>query len=253
MADSDKKPKQPQWSPTQLNIGYFLAALFILLIFQSWWSYREIAQIPYSEFQRLLEEKKIAEVVVTGDQVQGRFTEPREGREYFITQRVDPELSRKLESAGVKFTGAPETTWLTTLLSWVIPVLLFFALWMFFFRRLAEKQGFGGLMNVGKSKAKIYVEKDTGVTFNDVAGIDEAKAELVEIVSFLKDRDKYGRLGARIPKGILLVGPPGTGKTLIAKAVAGEAGVPFFSISGSEFVEMFVGVGASRVRDMFEQ
>jgi cell division protease FtsH len=135
----------------------------------------------------------------------------------------------------------------------VLPVLLFFGLYMFFFRKIIEKQGLGGMMNVGKSKAKVYVEKDTGVTFADVAGVDEAEAELQEIVSFLRDKEKYGRLGARIPKGVLLVGPPGTGKTLIAKAVAGEAKVPFFSISGSEFVEMFVGVGAARVRDLFEQ
>jgi cell division protease FtsH len=134
-----------------------------------------------------------------------------------------------------------------------VPVLLFFGLWMFLFRRFAEKQGFGSFMTVGKSKAKIYVETDTKVTFRDVAGVDEAKAELEEIVNFLKDPKRYGRLGGRMPKGVLLAGPPGTGKTLLARAVAGEAGVPFFSISGSEFVEMFVGVGAARVRDLFEQ
>jgi cell division protease FtsH len=128
-----------------------------------------------------------------------------------------------------------ESTWLSTLLSWVVPVLVFFAVWKFFFRRIAEKQGFGGLMNVGKSKAKVYVEKDTHVTFDDIAGVEEAKDELKEIVAFLKNPTDYGRLGARIPKGVLLVGPPGTGKTLLVRAVAGEAGVPFFSISGSEF------------------
>src|SRR5690606_12899390 len=136
---------------------------------------------------------------------------------------------------------------------WLIPIGLFFAIWMFFFRRFAEKQGMGGFMSVGKSRAKVYVESDTGVSFVDVAGVDEAKRELEEIVDFLKDPEGYGKLGARAPKGILLVGPPGTGKTLLARAVAGEAGVPFFSISGSEFVEMFVGVGAARVRDLFEQ
>lgn len=247
------KPKAPNWSPLQLNIGYFLIALTVVLFFQAWWSYREIAQIPYSEFERLLGERQIAEVAVTSDQIRGRFASPRDGKELFVTTRVDLDLSRKLDEAGVKYSGVPESTWLGTLLSWVVPVLLFFGLWMFFFRRLAERQGFGGLMNVGKSKAKVYVERDTGVTFDDVAGVDEAKAELQELVSFLKDRDKFGRLGARIPKGVLLVGPPGTGKTLIARAVAGQAGVPFFSISGSEFVEMFVGVGAARVRDLFEQ
>jgi cell division protease FtsH len=143
---------------------------------------------------------------------------------------------------------------LRDILSWVLPVVVFFGLWMFVFRKIAEKQGFGGgFMTVGKSKAKVYVETDTKVTFADVAGVDEAKAELEEIVDFLKDPQKHGRLGGRMPKGVLLVGPPGTGKTLLARAVAGEAGVPFFSISGSEFVEMFVGVGAARVRDLFEQ
>jgi cell division protease FtsH len=142
---------------------------------------------------------------------------------------------------------------MTNLISWIAPVLIFFGLWMVLMRRMQGGQGLGGLVNIGKSKAKVYLETQTGVTFKDVAGVDEAKAELQEIVSFLKDKDKYGRLGAHIPKGILLVGPPGTGKTLLARAVAGEAGVPFFSISGSEFVEMFVGVGAARVRDLFEQ
>jgi cell division protease FtsH len=146
-----------------------------------------------------------------------------------------------------------ENTFLSTLLSWLVPILIFFAVWAFVFRRFAERQGLGGLMSVGRSKAKIYVERDTKTTFADVAGVDEAKGELQEIVEFLKNRDEYGRLGARMPKGVLLIGPPGTGKTLLAKAVAGEAGVPFFSISGSEFVEMFVGVGAARVRDLFEQ
>jgi cell division protease FtsH len=139
------------------------------------------------------------------------------------------------------------------LLSWVLPAILFIGIWLFVLRRFAERQGMGGMMAIGKSKAKVYMEKDTKVTFEDVAGVDEAKEELEEIVEFLKDRDRYGRLGARAPKGILLVGPPGTGKTLLARAVAGEAGVPFFSINGSEFVEMFVGVGAARVRDLFEQ
>ncbi|MCK6422943.1 MAG: AAA family ATPase, partial [Aquabacterium sp.] len=147
-----------------------------------------------------------------------------------------------------------ETT-ITDVLSWVVPALVFFALWFFLIRRFADRMGggMGGFMSIGKSRAKVYVERDTGVTFADVAGVDEAKAELQEIVAFLKDPQGYGRLGARMPKGVLLVGPPGTGKTLLAKAVAGEAAVPFFSISGSEFVEMFVGVGAARVRDLFEQ
>ena len=140
-----------------------------------------------------------------------------------------------------------------TYLSWIVPAALFFGVWMFVIRRMGQGGGLGGLMAIGKSHAKVYVETDTKVTFADVAGVDEAKEELKEVVDFLKDPQSYGRLGARVPKGVLLVGPPGTGKTLLARAVAGEAGVPFFSITGSEFVEMFVGVGAARVRDLFEQ
>ena len=153
----------------------------------------------------------------------------------------------------VKFAGTIESTFLRDLLSWIVPIGLFFGIWYFMYRRFANQAGFGGLMSVGRSKAKVYVETDTKTTFDDVAGVDEAKAELQEIVAFLKDPERYGRLGGRVPKGVLLVGPPGTGKTLLARAVAGEAGVPFFSINGSEFVEMFVGVGAARVRDLFEQ
>jgi cell division protease FtsH len=149
--------------------------------------------------------------------------------------------------------GAPSGGVVQTILSWVVPAVIFYGIWMFLFRHVAERQGFGGLMTVGKSRAKVFVETDTKVTFKDVAGVDEAKFELQELVAFLRDPKSYGRLGARVPKGVLLVGPPGTGKTLLAKAVAGEAGVPFFSISGSEFVEMFVGVGAARVRDLFDQ
>jgi cell division protease FtsH len=238
----------------QFNIWYFIAAFAVILLFQSWWTtYRTVEPLEYSEFLNLLKRGEITEVVVEQNTLQGRLKTPQNGREFFVTTRVDPAVAEDLAQYNVKFSGRVTSTWLTDILSWVVPILFFFALYMFFFRRIIEKQGLGGMMNVGKSKAKVYVEKNTGVTFNDVAGVDEAKAELQEIVSFLKDRDKYGRLGARIPKGVLLVGPPGTGKTLIAKAVAGEAGVPFFSISGSEFVEMFVGVGAARVRDLFEQ
>ena len=158
-----------------------------------------------------------------------------------------------MDKHGVVYTGVIESTWLSDLLSWIIPGIFFVAIWMFVIRRMGEGGGLGGLMAIGKSRAKVYVEKETKVTFADVAGVDEAKEELVEIVNFLKDPQNYGRLGGRSPKGVLLVGPPGTGKTLLARAVAGEAGVPFFSISGSEFVEMFVGVGAARVRDLFEQ
>jgi cell division protease FtsH len=238
----------------QLHLWYWLAAFFLVLSFQVWWQGASVTErIPYSRFVALLDADGIAEVQVLPEQITGRYREPIDGRTHFVTNIVPEDLTRRLEQSGAQYDGTVTNTFLSQLLSWVLPVLLIFALWAFVFRRIAERQGLGGMMSVGRSKAKVYVERDTGVTFDDVAGIDEARAELQEIVAFLKEPQKFGRLGARIPKGILLVGPPGTGKTLVARAVAGEAGVPFFSISGSEFVEMFVGVGAARVRDLFEQ
>ncbi len=226
----------------QFNIWYFAAALMLILIFQSYWTQsRQFESIPYSEFEQDLEQGLIENVVIREQYIQ------------FITPRVSPDLVERLNRANVEYTAAVESTWLKDILSWVLPVLLFVGVWLFVFRKIAEKQGMGGFMSIGKSKAKVYMERDTQTTFADVAGVDEAKAELVEIVEFLKNPAEYGKLGARVPKGVLLVGPPGTGKTLLARAVAGEAGVPFYSISGSEFVEMFVGVGAARVRDLFEQ
>jgi len=239
---------------TELNLWYAVAAFGAIMLFQAWWTATYVDQIPYSEFMRLLKEDKVAEVVIYESRIEGKLKQPSaDRRELFVTRRVNEDVAADLSRHNVKFRGGTENTWLTQLLSWVIPIFLFLAIWQWFFRSYAEKQGFGGLMNVGKSRAKVVVEKNTGVTFADVAGVDEAKAELKEVVDFLKEPERYGRLGARIPKGILLVGPPGTGKTLLAKAVAGEAAVPFFFISGSEFVEMFVGVGAARVRDLFEQ
>lgn len=237
----------------RFNLGYIIFVSLAILALQVWIAGQTVTAIDYSTFLSYLGDGMIEEVTVTESRIQGTFTSPIDGKDYFVTQRVAPDFARDLQDAGVRFTGASDQNWFTTLLSWVVPVLFFFGLWAFFFRRMADRQGMGGLVNIGKSRAKVYVERDTGVTFRDVAGVDEAKAELQEIVSFLADKDKYGRLGAHIPKGVLLVGPPGTGKTLLARAVAGEAGVPFFSISGSEFVEMFVGVGAARVRDLFEQ
>jgi cell division protease FtsH len=230
-----------------------LFAFAMVLAVQAWIGMRDVAVLPYREYLRLLEAGAITDLTVTETRIEGRFETPQDGRSRFVTMRVDPETAETLKDTGVPFSGATDSTWLTTLLSWVVPVLLIFGLWSILFRRFAEKQGMGGILGIGKSKARVSLERDTGVTFADVAGIDEAKAELQEVVSFLNDREKYGRLGARVPRGILLVGPPGTGKTLLARAIAGEAGVPFFSISGSEFVEMFVGVGAARVRDLFEQ
>src|SRR6184192_4136374 len=238
------------------NIGYAIAAIFLVFIIQYAVSVaNQIAPIPYSDFQRLLHEGKIASVGVSDRFIQGSLKEPLPGgKKQFVTTRVDPQFAIELDKYGVRYTGEIESTLLRDLLSWLMPMLLFVGLWWYLGKRAAEGGGFGGgLMAIGKSKAKIYVEADTGVRFSDVAGVDEAKDELREVVDFLKSPEQYGRLGGRMPKGVLLVGPPGTGKTLLAKAVAGEAKVPFFSISGSEFVEMFVGVGAARVRDLFQQ
>jgi cell division protease FtsH len=241
---------------TRFNMLYiFVAVLGVLLLNNILIRYQAVATIPYSDFQKLLRENKVAEVVISANEIHGTLKEPLAGgQRKFATARVETDIAADLEKAGVKYSGRIESEWLPVLLSWIIPVLLFAGVWLFLSKRLAGRleQG-GGLMSIGKSKAKVFVETDTKVTFRDVAGVDEAEEELQELVNFLKDPASYGRLGGRMPKGVLLVGPPGTGKTLLARAVAGEAGVPFFSISGSEFVEMFVGVGAARVRDLFEQ
>ncbi len=239
----------------QWNIVYWALVVVGLVMLQSWWqTAKRIEPVPYSEFEHALAEHRVAEVIISGQTISGTLKKPDEhGKTVIVASLVEPELAARLAQYDVPYSRVVESTFLRDLLSWVVPALVFFALWFFLFRRLAEREGGTGFMSLGKSHAKVYVEKDTGVTFQDVAGVDEAKDELREVVSFLKTPAEYGRLGARIPKGVLLVGPPGTGKTLLARAVAGEAGVPFFSISGSEFIEMFVGVGAARVRDLFEQ
>ncbi|MGB8182673.1 MAG: ATP-dependent zinc metalloprotease FtsH, partial [Stellaceae bacterium] len=240
---------------TQFHLWYIVVAILGVLVLQQFWTQsQQVAVIPYSQFLEDLKTGKVADVQVSGDYIDGRYKQAENGRTRFVTTRVPPDLANQLTQYNVTFSGAIESHFLATLLSWILPTLLFFGMWYFVFRRFANQQGLGGgFMAIGRSKAKVYVETDTKVTFDDVAGVDEAKDELKEVVAFLKDPEEYGRLGARVPKGILLVGPPGTGKTLLARAVAGEAGVPFFSINGSEFVEMFVGVGAARVRDLFAQ
>ena len=240
----------------RFNLAFLIMALAGVLLLQELWARSQVVAIPYSEFQKRVRADEVAQVVVSQDRLQGELKEPLlHGKKRFVTVRVDAEMARELDAHKVQYAGQFENDLLPMILSWVVPTLIFFAIWMWLSRRMARQLGGmgGGLMSIGKSKAKVYVEKDTRVTFADVAGVDEAKAELQEVVSFLRDPKAVGRLGARMPKGVLLVGPPGTGKTLLAKAVAGEAGVPFFSISGSEFVELFVGVGAARVRDLFEQ
>ena len=242
---------------TQWNVGYWLLAMLALLWIQSTWqTARTVEPVPYSQFEQALAEGRVAEVTVGETTITGRLKSPdAAGKTMIVANRVAPDLAERLSRYDVPYTRVVESTLLRDILSWVAPAAVFFALWYFLIRRFADRMGggMGSFMSVGKSRAKVYVARDTGVDFSDVAGVDEAKAELQEIVAFLKDPQGYGRLGARMPKGVLLVGPPGTGKTLLARAVAGEAGVPFFSISGSEFVEMFVGVGAARVRDLFEQ
>lgn len=238
----------------QFNFWYLVIAILGVMFLQNLYTqYTRVEPIPYSRFQTLLEQGKIAEVAITENHIYGTLKETgADGFKDFVTTRVEPELAETLDKHNVTYTGIIKSTWLRDLLSWILPMALFIGVWLFIIRRMSSGMG-GGLMSIGKSRAKVYVEKETKVTFADVAGVDEAKEELIEIVNFLKNPYDYSRLGGRAPKGVLLVGPPGTGKTLLARAVAGEAGVPFFSISGSEFVEMFVGVGAARVRDLFEQ
>jgi cell division protease FtsH len=258
------KPKQQK-----VFLGYLVATVLALIVMQSLFSAPRAENLSYSEFKALLGKGKVSDLVLDRQVITGTLAGegfegllPKEkieelkregdGTHRFVTVRVDdPALVAELQAAKVKFTGRVENTWFSTLLSWILPALLFGGVWMFVMRRMSGAQG--GLLAIGKSKAKIYMQHTTGVTFDDVAGIDEARNELMEIVDFLKAPERYQRLGGKLPKGVLIVGAPGTGKTLLAKAVAGEAGVPFFSLSGSDFVELFVGVGAARVRDLFAQ
>ncbi|MBN2437936.1 MAG: ATP-dependent zinc metalloprotease FtsH [Deltaproteobacteria bacterium] len=239
----------------KFSIWYVMLGVWVVLIVQSYIASMLAHQvIPYSQFLSLLKDGKITEVAITANQIQGKMkaedTVTGETRG-FRTIRVDPELSTLLDQYKISFKGEIESTFLKDLLSWILPVILFVGIWYFMMKRMGGQQA--GFMTLGKNKAKIYMENELNVTFDDVAGVDEAKQELVEVIEFLKTPAKFTELGGKIPKGILLVGPPGAGKTMLAKAVAGESGVPFFSISGSEFVEMFVGMGAARVRDLFDQ
>jgi cell division protease FtsH len=253
----------------QMSAWYFVAlVVLMILLMQNFITPGGVETIGYGQFKSLLKKGQISDVVVGETSIRGTLKpgalsqitsqkkiedigETAKTSQPFIVIRVeDPALIADLEQAGIPFKGEPSSTWLTTLLSWLAPAIIFVVVWGYMVSRMSAG---GGMMQIGKSKAKVYIEKRTGVTFADVEGIDEAKDELVEVVEFLKHPEKYQRLGGHIPKGVLLVGPPGTGKTLLARAVAGEAAVPFFSITGSDFVEMFVGVGAARVRDLFGQ
>ena len=240
----------------KLNFWYVAIAIIAIVLMQQFLRQATTTEdIPYSEFERQVAQKTIAKVTVTERHILGTYKAPHNGKTQFVTTRIDLPIAQQLRDSGIEVTGGEESNLVTNLLSWIVPAAVFFGIWFFLYRRFAERMGMGsgGLMSIGKSRAKIYVEKDTKVTFEDVAGATEAKQELREVIDFLRNPQDYGRLGAHIPKGILLVGPPGTGKTLLSRAVAGEAGVPFFSISGSQFIEMFVGVGAARVRDLFAE
>ena len=251
-------------------MGSFILTFMALSLLQSALLVPHSATLSYRDFKALLKAGKVVEISLGERTISGRLTPagleellPKEkiaelqqfgqGVYRFTTVMLDDvTLIPELEAAGVQFQGQIENHWLRTLLSWIVPALVFVTVWAVVLRRMGMSMG-RGLLSLGKNKAKVYVERATGVTFNDVAGIDEARAELREIVDFLRQPERYRRLGGKLPKGVLLVGAPGTGKTLLAKAVAGEAGVPFLSLSGSDFVEMFVGVGAARVRDLFAQ
>lgn len=252
MADQSKQPNK---HVLKFDFIYFIAVMFAVLIIRDFWvGQQHVKTIPYSNFRELLDKDEVTDLVVGRTKIVGAFRTPTEksGPQHFSTIRVDPQIADELIRRKISFSGEPEPGIFENLLSWLLPTAGFVLIWMFVMRPMMSGQG-GGLMAIGRSRAKVYAEQDVKVTFADVAGVDEAKQELAEVVGFLKDPKTHGRLGARIPKGILLVGPPGTGKTLLARAVAGEAGVRFLSITGSEFVEMFVGVGAARVRDLFEQ
>jgi cell division protease FtsH len=253
----DRRGPRPVGGRPGLSLWYGLALLLILGLAQMYWFVPQGKPLPYSEFKELVKTGAVAEVVVGEQLIRGTLREARANgasrpsKEFTTTRVEDPKLTEELEARGVKYSGEVVNRWLPELLGWLIPLIFFIGIWGFFFRRMSGAEG--GVMSFARSKAKVFADDEVKVRFADVAGVDEAREELKEVVEFLKTPKKYTNIGGRIPKGVLLVGPPGTGKTLLARAVAGEAHVPFFSLSGSEFVEMFVGVGAARIRDLFQQ
>jgi cell division protease FtsH len=251
----DRRGPRPLAGRPSTSLWYGLAFLLLLGVAQMYFLTPAGRSIPYSEFKSLLKNGKVAEVAISDQTIRGTLTEGTgsdpKSKQFTTTRVEDPKLTEELEAKNVKYTGELSNHWLTDVLGWIIPLVFFIGIWGFFFRRMSGAEG--GVMSFARSRAKIYADDEVKVRFSDVAGVDEAEDELKEIVEFLQNPKKYTNLGGRIPKGVLLVGPPGTGKTLLARAVAGEAHVPFFSLSGSEFVEMFVGVGAARIRDLFQQ
>jgi cell division protease FtsH len=239
-----------------MSLWYGLAFLLLVGLAQMYYLTPAGRPIPYSEFKELLKNGAVTEITVGDQVIRGTLNrplpnDPKQSKQFTTTRVDDPKLTEELEAHGVKYSGEIVNRWVPELLGWILPLLFFVAIWGFLFRRMSGAEG--GVMSFARSRAKIYADDEVKVRFTDVAGVDEAREELAEIVEFLKNPKKYTNLGGRIPKGVLLVGPPGTGKTLLARAVAGEAHVPFFSLTGSEFVEMFVGVGAARIRDLFQQ
>src|SRR5438876_6822459 len=252
----ERRGQRPLTTRPGSSLWYGLAFLLLLGLAQMYYLAPGGQAIPYSDFKQLVMQGQVAEVTIGDQTIRGTLkqpplNDPKQGKEFTTTRVEDPKLIEELEAKGVKYKGEAVNRWLPDLLGWIIPLVFFIGIWGFFFRRMSGAEG--GVMSFARSRAKIYADDEVKVRFTDVAGVDEAEEELKEIVEFLKNPKKYTNLGGRIPKGVLLVGPPGTGKTLLARAVAGEAHVPFFSLSGSEFVEMFVGVGAARIRDLFQQ
>jgi cell division protease FtsH len=249
----DRRGQRPLGGRPASSLWYGLAFLLLLALAQMYYLTPNGRTVPYSEFKSLVKSGEVTEVTISDQVIRGTLKQAdAKGNKQFTTNRVDdPKLTEELDAKGLKYTGELANRWLPDLLGWIIPLVFFIGIWGFFFRRMGGAEG--GVMSFARSRAKIYADDEVKVRFSDVAGVDEAEDELKEIVEFLKNPKKYTNLGGRIPKGVLLVGPPGTGKTLLARAVAGEAHVPFFSLSGSEFVEMFVGVGAARIRDLFQQ
>ena len=250
-----KKPKKPL-------IYYYGIVLLVVILFNSivmpMFLERQVKEVDYGTFMTMIDEENIGLVKISESENQITFTDKEQKQVYKTGMVDDPTRTERLHRAGAQFSGEiieQPNMLLSFLLSWVMPLLFFYAIGHFMSKRMMNKAGGAGSMmfNMGKSNAKVYVKSQNGIKFADVAGEDEAKENLTEIVDYLHNPAKYTDIGAKMPKGILLVGPPGTGKTMLAKAVAGEANVPFFSMSGSEFVEMFVGMGASKVRDLFKQ
>jgi len=250
--EGDPRGQDPSQRRFHFSFWYFFAALLLVAWVQTYLVEPQRERVTYSEFKQWVRDGRVGNLILGPERVRGELKQEGGSGIQFTTVRVeDPELVPLLDSKGIQYSGYVENKWIAVLLSWLLPMAVFILLWSFLMRKMSG--GPQGVLSVGKARVKIFAEQEMEITFDDVAGIDEAKTELQEIVEFLKTPEKYRRLGGKIPKGVLLVGAPGTGKTLLAKAVAGEAGVPFFSMSGSEFVEMFVGVGAARVRDLFAQ